>query len=90
MRMCENSIFKFNPRVEFETKQQRTSTHRSLALGAWLEITQAWPNFLPISGPAKEGGSSNSSEDKRILKVEMLSNFQRKINLIVPILQQRK
>ena len=66
MRMCENSIFKFNPRVEFETKQQRTSTHRSLALSAWLEITQAWPNFLPISGPAKEGGSFNLRRQKNL------------------------
>ena len=89
--MRRTKFSSLTPRLEFETKQQRTSTHHhSLASSAWLEITQAWPNFHPISGPAKEGGSLNSSEDKRILKVEMLSNFRRKINLIVPIFATAK
>ena len=82
-------VSSLTPKVEFvktqnnkELKHQHTALCPSATSCKEIKITQAWTNFLPISGQRRKEQEEEapSCEDKRILKVEMLSNSRRKIN----------
>ena len=80
-------VSSLTPKVEFvktqnnkELKHQHTALCPSATSCKEIKITQAWTNFLPISGQRRKEEEAPSCEEKRILKVKMLSNSRRKIN----------